>query len=155
MDSQLEKTKVILNKTFCFMQWQSESATKRGEQVMEKEDIEYLLSLNGITKGEILSLDGTENGFFSGMKKYQPNELFEIINKAKKKGFSGISIIEKDVTNSEYQKIKEMGGYVDFTGYSSTNICNVYFTEEAFIRSKISKIKNLFGCLTSFREFFN
>ena len=37
MDAQLEKAKIILNKTFCFMQLQADAAVKRGETLMEKE----------------------------------------------------------------------------------------------------------------------
>ena len=155
MDAQLEKAKIILNKTFCFMQLQADAAVKRGETLMEKEDIEYLLSLGGITKGEILSLDGTENRFFPKMEKYNADEFFTVFEKAQKDGFSGLCIIEQDINNPNIQKIREMGCYVDCTWAGSTTLCYIYFNEEVFIQSKISELKNLFGSLTSLREFFN
>lgn len=149
MNEQLKKAKDILfGKTFCFMEWQSKDAKERGEKVMEKEDIEFILSLEGLQKGSILSFDGSTERFFPSSEQYVEGKLFEYIESAKTSGSLGMSIIEKDITNDEAKKVRQMGGCVNYTwAGGSTTLCDVYFTEEAFILSQISHLKHSFGCL--------
>jgi hypothetical protein len=48
MEEQYIKAKECLNKEFHMMQMQADTARAEGKTLMEKEDIEYILSLQGL-----------------------------------------------------------------------------------------------------------
>ena len=151
MNTQLDLTqaKSILNKTFCFMQWQADDAKERGEDMMTAEDINYLKSINlKMTGIGMLCLDGTEDNAFH-FDKYDHKDLFKIVEDAKRGGRTGLCIYEKDVTGEEQQKLEKLGCRVSFGGYSSISICEIYFSENDFIINQISEFQNLFGSLSS------
>lgn len=143
MTQELEKAKKVLNKTFCFMQRQADDAKARGEELMEKEDIEFLLSLNDITKEKVLTFE-SETEYT-----YDSKKLFRAIHKARNERLKGVRIMCATLTKEDEAKVKERGFFIEYTGHGSTSWDEIYFSEEAFIKQRIASFKNLFGGLAS------
>lgn len=139
----IEKAKKVLNKTFCFMQWQANDARARGETLMEKDDIEYLLSLDGFAEGDVVSFDSISEDA------YDSHKLFSAIENAIKEGKQGLLIMCAMLTHEDEARIKNSGYYVVQAGHGSVSWDEIYFSEEAHTRSQISYFKNLFGGLKS------
>ncbi len=140
MTQDLEKAKKIINKNFCLMQWQADDAKKRGEELMGKEDIEFLLSLNSITKEEHISFDALEG-------RYNSDNLFKAIKNSKDKGLKGLLMIGTTLNQKDSTALKEMGYFIRYEWLGSTMCDEIYFSEEAFIRAEISRFKHFFGCI--------
>lgn len=141
MMQDIEQAKKILNKTFCLMQQQREDAETQGEEVMGKEDIEFLLSLNGTTKEDVVSFKGEQDT-------YDSEALFTAIKDATEKGLEGL-IMYSTLHRNDELRIKEMGYFINYTGHGSWQWDEIYFSEEAFIKSEISSFQNLFGGIAS------
>jgi hypothetical protein len=142
MIADLEKTRRILHKTFCFMQWQTDDAIKRGEEVMGIEDIEFLLSLDGIGKGEVLPFKSDKED------SYNFENLFRAIKMARKKKLKGV-VMETTLTQEDNIRLKKIGVFIKYAGYQAVLWDEIYLSEEAFMESEISDFKNLFGCLAT------
>lgn len=144
MIQDLEKAKKILGKTFCFMEWQADEARKRGEEIMNGEDIEFILSLDPLADQEVMSFDvgSTYNG------SYDSKKLFSAIDDASYIGLKGIMpwvyLIEED------RRTVEKRGYFLIEHYEcSGSWHDIYFSEEFFIEAKISTLQHQFGCIAS------
>lgn len=132
-----EKIKQILNKTFCFTELQVQDAIRRGREVMNKDDMIFLLSQERVQSKEFLHLE---------MIEYNSEKVFEAINKAKSKNFNGI-VLNTTIPAIDDQKIREMGYFIHYDGYGSTSWDNIYLNEDTFLRSELSRFQNLFGSL--------
>lgn len=142
MTQDLEKAKTILSKTFCLMEWQANDARERGQELMEKEDIEFLLSLPSTQKNELLHCFEIEDGNLSKLK------LLKTIQRAKIEKKDGV-ILGTTIGDSNHSSMEERGYFVKMTGHGSALWDEIYFSEEAFIKSEISYFKNLFGSFAS------
>lgn len=142
MIEELERAKQIFKKTFCFMQMQADAAKARGEELMEKEDMEFLLSVE-LPKQKFLTHD---------MKKYDSEGLFAAIEAAATKGVDGLRIVSSNIANNDVLKIHEMGYFVEFIGPGDIGD-EIYFTEDALIKNRVCDFKNLFGSLASVAHF--
>lgn len=140
MYPELERAKVILDKSFCFMEWQANDAIQAGREVMGKEDIEFLLSLQGISKDEVLFFESDK------IDEYDSEKLFTVILNSKKDGLKGL-VLDTTIIEQDASKLKEMGCFVRIEGHGSVFWDEVYFSEDAYIRAEISYFKNLFGGL--------
>ena len=144
MTQDLEKAKKILTtKLLCFMQWQVDDAKARGHELMEQEDIEFILSLDGITQEEILTFNVPEE------ERYTPEALFKKIEEAKSKNLKGIIIMCDVLGDKLKEKIQEIGFFVKNSAWNSIVWDEIYFLEEDFVRAEISDFKNLFGSFAS------
>ncbi|MEK7227765.1 MAG: hypothetical protein AAB681_00210 [Patescibacteria group bacterium] len=143
MTQDLEKAKTMLTtKNFCFMQWQEDDAIKRGEKVMQKEDMEFLLSINNITRNKCKHskiLDGT----------YNSELLFVEIEDTKEKGLNGYHLIGATLNQKDSTALKEKGYFIRIEWLGSTMCDEIYFSEEAFIKAEIFDFQNLFGSFAS------
>lgn len=146
MTKEILKAKEILNKTFCFMEWQANDARARGETLMKMDDIEYLLSLDGFAEGDVVSFTSTSEGI------YDSNKLFSAIDDAQKEGKQGLYISCAVLTGADKVKVKEAGHYIVDAGHGSVIWDEIYFSEEAYIKSQIASFQNLFGGLKSIAQ---
>ena len=142
MTQDLEKAKKILGKIFCFMESQANDARERGEELMDTEDIEFLLSLDGTIENEILHCPFDFDGSLSKL------QLLKIIQKAKNEKKSGV-MLGMVIRHEDVSAIEKRGYFISMTGYGSLDWDEIYFSEDAFIRSRISSFKNLFDGLRS------
>lgn len=136
MEPELEKAKIALNKYLCFTELQVNEAKKEEKELMSKDDIEYVLSLNGIKKKDVCQ-------FKSSFKTYNSYNLINAIFDAKNKGFQGLRLMTT-LRTEDTEKIKSMGYFVKM----DSDWDEVYFTEEAYILNEISNFKNLFAGLS-------
>ena len=146
MDQKLEKAKEIMaNKVLCLMEWQSKEVEKYGGKVMEGHELEFLLSLDGITKEEVLSTE----------EPYDSEGIFSIIEETKNKGLKGIMFFNENswISEKDEAKLKEMGYYIREEGWQSLLWQEVYFSEEAFVRAEIAFYKNKFSSFASVAPF--
>lgn len=125
------------------MEWQANDARAKGETPMEKDDVEYLLSLDGFAEGDVVSFPAISE------ESYDSTLLFETIEIAKNAGRQGLSIMCAVLTATDRTRVKEAGYYVVDAGHGSVIWDEIYFSEEAYIRNQISYFKNLFGGLKS------
>lgn len=143
MTNEILKAKEILNKTFCFMEWQANDARARGETLMKIDDIEYLLSLDGFAEGDVVSFASINE------ESYDSSLLFETIETAKNTGKQGVCIMCTILTGPDSVRLKKSGYYIVDAGHGSVIWDEIYFSEEAYIRNRISHFKHLFGGLQS------
>jgi len=134
-----EKVKNVLKKTFCFMQWQVDDANEKGEEVMGKEDIEFLLSLEGLRKHDVYVFETREIG------RYDSRSLFRAIERAQSRGCLGLRIFISLIKYEDEQKIKKLGYFLK----CEHGFDEIYFNEEGSLRYEISEFKHLFGSLGS------
>lgn len=141
MTPELEKAKEILCKPLCFMQWQANDVIARGEKPMDKGDIEFLLSLGGITRDEVLGYEDPCDSI----------KLLSVIENAKNKGLKGVMLWDEGsyVSDENEAELKKEGYVIRHTGHGSVLWQEVYFSEEDYIRAEISSFQNLFGSFAS------
>ena len=125
------------------MEWQANDARARGETLMKIDDIEYLLSLDGFAEDDVASFASTSEGI------YDSSKLFSAIDDAQKEGKQGLYISCAVLTGADKVKVKEAGHYIVDAGHGSVIWDEIYFSEEAYIRNRISHFKHLFGGLQS------
>ena len=137
MEENLEKAKQLFGKTFCLMQWQEDGAKSRGEEIMQLEDIEFLLSLQSITHEEIETIEAP----------FDLKKLRDLIAEGKKKGMKGLMLWNDTscISRKEERYLKRIGCFVRESGHGSVSWQEVYFSEEDVIRAKVSAFQNLFG----------
>lgn len=146
MTEDLEMAKKILDKTFCLMEWQRKDAEKRGQEVMGKEDMEFLLSIDAsFEKGQIARFGEIE----SMDNPYNSEQFLYSLQKARNNKLEGI-IIWNRLTPRDTKKVERMGYAIHYAGHGSSQWDEVYFSEEAMIRVHVSKFQNLFGGIKSF-----
>ena len=141
MIQDIEKVRKILNKPFCFMEWQAKDARERGDEPMNKEDIEFLLTLDGIVEEEI----------FQNNEVCDSSQLFAFIKETKQKGFKGAIFWAEGswISEEDEAKLKEIDCFIRLEGQGSVVWQEIYFSEEDFIRAEISYFKNFFGSFAS------
>lgn len=137
-----EKAKTIIQtKHFCFMEWQEKDVLKRGEKVMNKEDMEFLLSLK-MPRPKLLHHD---------MEQYDSEGLYTAIEKAKNQQLDGVLILMSPIINDDVLKIKAMGHFVEFLGPGDIGD-EIYFTEDGLTTNRIFDFKSLFGGVATMVE---
>lgn len=143
MTPELEKAKKALNKYFCFTELQANQARLEGKELMEKEDMEFLLSLKNQTSNRYAHLQ-RKNG------RYDSEIMFVLLKDSVAKGLEGMltytRLPEKDLV-----RLEKAGYMVKMEGPGMIGD-EIYFSEDAFIRAEICSFQNLFGCLGSFRR---
>ena len=78
MNPNLERAKSILDtKALYFMQWQVDDAKQRGEDLMGKEDIEFLLSLDSIKQEGIAAFEPGQP--YTGVFTTRKNCLLQLV----------------------------------------------------------------------------
>jgi hypothetical protein len=142
MTQDLEKAKRILSKTFCFMEWQANDARERGQELMDENDIKFLLSLDGISEKDVLHCFDVQNDNLSKLL------LLKTIQRAKNEGKKGV-IFGTTLGNENQVVVEQRGYFIKMTGHGSSLWDEIYFSEEVFIKSEISYFKNLFGSFAS------
>jgi len=141
----LEQVEKILNKHFCFMEWQEKDAITRNYEIMGIDDIEFLLSLD--TKGNKISSFETTYG-----KIYDSEKLFKFIEDSKSKGFLGVSLVWSTLTSADEIKLSKLGYLIKQTGHGSIFWDEIYFTKNAYITNEVRYFQNLFGSIKNFTK---
>lgn len=153
MEEQYIKAEKCLNKEFHMMQIQADTARAEGKTLMEKEDIKYILSLQGLgaedytrySEIEVLE-DDYESYVKATEQKYDSNKLLAACENAKKEGFQGV-ILYGDASNDGRILLEENGYFVHYTGHGSSFWCEILLSEEAFIRHRILNFQQMFGTI--------
>ncbi len=140
MTEELIKATKILQKSFCFMKWQSDDAIKRGREVMGKEDITFLRSLS-------FKKDKTVYFKIPDDAQYDSDELFEFIEKNRQEGASSILIEFADLRIEDESRVRELGFFTVLEQYCSVMWTEIFLSEEALVRSGVSKFQHLFSSL--------
>lgn len=138
----ITKAKAVLGKTLCFMQWHEDDAKKHGQEIMSTEDMKFLLSLDGITKDDVLDCFDINSGSLSKL------QLLKAIQKAKNENKQGI-IFGSVLGERNQSAVDKRGYFVSMNGHGSVMWDEVYLSEEAYIKSQISHYKNLLGSFAS------
>lgn len=153
MEKQYVKAKECLNKEFYMMQIQADAARAKGKVLMEKEDIEYILSLQGLGAEDYTrysEIEVGEDDFESYVKateqKYDSNKLLEVCVKAKEEGYQGVTLYN-DVSNKDRILLESNDYFVHYAGYGSSFWCEILLSEEAFIRHQILNFQHMFGTI--------
>lgn len=141
MIEELEKVRAIFDKHFCFTQLQTDEVVQNGGQVMDIEDMEYILSLEGTPKNGLVHFDAESK------ETYNSEALFNALDKAHKQGADGLALWIATVRFKDEKRIQGLGYYFEPTGHGSTLWDEIYFSEEAYLIMRISKFKNLIGGL--------
>jgi hypothetical protein len=145
MNPDLERAKSILDtKALYFMQWQVDDAKQRGEDLMGKEDIEFLLSLDSIKQEGIAAFEPGQP--YTGV--YDSEKLFIAVGEAVKQGKKGIDLCT-DLKAEDKKIILGKGYFVFMEAHGSCFWEEVYFSEEAYVQARISHFKNMFGSFAS------
>ena len=141
MIEELEQAKRILSKTFCLMEWHRKDAEGRGEQVMDKEDLQFLIDCSdALSQQEVLHE--------YSLKEKGSYDVYELIEIAKSRGLLGI-ILEDTISDQSHEELRKLGYFITMNGHGSALWDEVYLTEEAFVRSQIASFQHLFGCVKS------
>ncbi len=143
MEDKYIKAKTVFGKTFCLMQWQVNDVIANGGKVMEKDDMEFLLSLDGIKAGEIASFDSDDD------VTYDSERFFTALEDAKMNGLLGLSISIATLKKEDRQKVRGAGYFIKDEGHGSVFWDEIYFTEEAYLKARISSFQNVFGGVAS------
>ena len=146
----LEKAKAILNKSFCFMQWQEHDAIKAGKEVMGVEDIRYLREFKVESPHFNLLTITPEKG-----ERISKNFLEEKINEAKIKKLIGIQISDREIYGDTMDVIKENNLFVSHNQMIATFLITYtyfFFDEENQIIHEIIKFQDFFGALATVVE---
>jgi hypothetical protein len=144
MTENLERAKQIMQtKILCFMQWHADKIKEMGGEIMEEEDLTFLLSLEGTANGEVFY---TEESFEDDAQR-----IFNALEDAKSKGFKGISLMAERsyIGEKDQAKLQEKGYFVKYIDYGSASWQEVYFSEEDYIKAQIASYKHQFGCFAS------
>ncbi len=128
------------------MEWQAIDARACGETLMKMDDIEYLLSLDGFAKGDVVSFASINE------ESYDSSLLFETIETAKNTGKQGVRIMCTILTGPDSVRLRKSGYYIVDAGHGSVIWDEIYFSEEAYIKSQIASFQNLFGGLKSIAQ---
>ncbi len=137
-----EKAKTIIQtKHFCFMEWQEKDVLERGGKVMDKEDMNFLLSFE-ISRPKLLHHD---------MEQYDSEGLYTAIEKAKSQQLDGVLLLMSPIINDDVLKIEAMGHFVEFLGPGDIGD-EIYFTEDGLTTNRIFDFKSLFDGVATMVE---
>ncbi|MDQ1282051.1 MAG: hypothetical protein QG630_402 [Patescibacteria group bacterium] len=138
MNPKLRKANQILKKYFHFTQSQVDESEKKGLKVMNKEDIKYLTNF----KNERGALDSFGN--FDSYTTLTVEELLEVLEVKKAKGFAGVKLWNVKLPNLD-QHLLDDHEYFREIVLSSPTLDYIFFSEEEYVRFKISNFQNLFS----------
>ena len=128
------KVKQCLEKVFCFTQIQADDAKRRGNKVMEIEDIKYLLSLQGLDRKDFFFMD----------KLLNTSAFLHTLKQAKENGFHAVTLY--DEFDDIIRLLLEQHGYfVEYIGFGSISWRVILLSEEALIKYKIQDFQHMFG----------
>ena len=143
MNLKLRKAKQALEKCFHFTQSQVDESKKKGLKVMDKEDIKYLTNF----KNQRGALDSFGN--FHSYTILTIEELLEVLEVKKTKGFAGVKLWNVKLPNLDQDTLKNYEYFREIV-LSSPTLDYIFFSEEEYIRFKISSFQNLFSSIQSF-----
>ncbi len=145
MEETFERTKKVLNKNFCLMRWQRIDAENRGEEVMEAEDIEFLLSLKGIKKEDVMHF-GEVKDLYSGI--YDSEKFYIALYEAKEKNLLGVTLYTC-LTKEDNAKVTEMV-ILSFTQVMAHRCGRSVFHRRSLVASARIQFSKLFGGIRGF-----
>ena len=128
------KAKQCLEKVFCFTQIQADDAKRRGDKIMEIEDIKYLLSLQGLDRKDFFFMD----------KLLNTSAFLHILKQAKENGFHAV-ILYDEFSDRIRLLLEQYGYFVEYIGFGSISWRVILLSEEALIKYKIQDFQHALG----------